>query len=163
MEKCFFVTHVDPIFESREHMAFFDDFLFPQFGCNRVQMFENMILTVFQKMSDTIFFSLIHDNFGAANFFRCEFDSLVKVVRAHFVLNERFVVLQDTSLLELWLELFWSFDVKTDHAGTYILSKDFWWMLGVLFHDLFEHVFQEGDGFLIRILVESVAEFVSEE
>lgn len=63
-------------------MAFFDDFLFPQISSNRVQVIQNLILTVFNQDSNSFLFDLVHNNLRAVDFFRCVLQSLVEIIRA---------------------------------------------------------------------------------
>lgn len=93
MEEGFLVPHADPVLKSWEEVSFFDEFVVPKLCGNCVEMFEDLVLAVFEETPDTIFFILVHDNFGAANFFRSQFKRLVKVVWADFVLNEGFKIL----------------------------------------------------------------------
>lgn len=63
----------------------------------------------------------------------------------------------------MWFQLFWSFDIKTDHTYTNVGGEGIRWVFGVLFHDLPDHIFEVYDGVFVWVLIESIAEFISEE
>lgn len=126
MKQSLFISDRNPVFECSKQITFFNNFLLPQVSSNWVQVFQNLILTIFNQNPDPFLHNLIHNNFRAIYFLRCILQSLIKIIRTNIPHHKWLIILKNTNLFKLLFQLFWSFYIKTNYAYTNVCWECVW-------------------------------------